>query len=58
MVACRGPLAEVHQYQVETEERDDGSNDKDVHVLCAKREKISIGNRPKTELRTFFVLSS
>ena len=30
-------LTEVPQYQVEAEECEDGSNDKDVHVLRAER---------------------
>jgi len=37
---CLGdPSTEVPQYQIETEECEDGSSDKDVHVLRAKREK-------------------
>lgn len=58
MATCRRPSAEVPQYQVEAEEGEDGSDDEDVHILCAERETISIRNRFKTESRTFFALSS
>jgi hypothetical protein len=34
-MTSRRPLAEVPQYQVEAEEREDGSGQKDVHILRA-----------------------
>ena len=37
-----GSSAKVPQYQVEAEECEDGPNNKDVHILRAKRKKISV----------------